>query len=478
MPKQKIFSPIIWPILSFALTIFMGSTLLALPFSIANGHELAFIDSFFLATSAICVTGLATVDIGTILSPTGQGILLFLIQLGGLGITTYTSLIFILWRNKVPISDQQAVYHALLNKNIFDVKTFILQLVILVFSIEFIAALILYLHDPINFHPFNAFFHSVSAFCNAGFSPFSDSLMGFKDDLLVNAVIGLSIILGGIGFAVLHEIRLTFKYSIQSLFRYFKFKLFGKKNIKLHTYDNIFQENKTRPHLDKYSRLILKTSLGLIFVGAILIFGLEILHLQSNSTSSLAITSLFQSISLRTAGFNSVDLMLLSDASILIMLLFMFIGGAPGSCAGGIKITTFRVLLAFIKKQLSGEKDVVVNDRKVKSEIINQALILFFFGVLTIGISIILLCISENASHIGQKTGSVPLRALIFEVVSAFGTVGLSLGLTPNLSDPGKIIIILNMFIGRVGLIGLLTAIHSLRPNRKYSYPTMTIPIG
>ncbi len=478
MPKKKLFSPIVWPVLSFAIAIVVGSILLALPFSIAEQHELAFIDAFFVATSAVCVTGLSTVDIGTVLSPIGQGILLLLIQLGGLGITTYTSLIFILWRNRVPISDHQAVYHALLNKDTFNARAFILQLVILVFFIEFTAAVLLYLHDPINFHPFNALFHAVSAFCNAGFSPFSQNLIPFKDDLVVNAVIGISIVLGGLGFAVLYEIHLTLQDYKHKLIQHIKYKFFGKEKIRVYICDNVFPERTKKSHFDSYTKLILKSSLALIVSGALLIFFLEVLHMNEKASFSLLLSSVFQSISLRTAGFNTVDFVLLSDATILIMLFLMFIGGAPGSCAGGVKITTFRVLSAFIKTQISGEKDLIINDRRVKPETVNQALTLFFFGIFTIVVSIILLCISENASLIGRHIGSVPLQALIFEVVSAFGTVGYTMNLTPTLSEPGKIIIILNMFIGRVGLIGLLTAMSYLRPKRQYSYPTMNIPIG
>ncbi len=478
MSQKKVLSPITWPVLSFALVIAIGSILLSLPFAVADGQNLAFLDALFLATSAVCVTGLSSVDIGTVLSDTGLGILLMLIQLGGLGITTYTSLIFILWRNRVPVTDRLAVHQALLNKDVLNVRAFIWQLVLLVLSVEAVAALMLYLHDPITFHPFYAIFHAVSAFCNAGFSPFSQSLIPFKDDVTVNAIIGISIILGGLGFAVLHEIRRVLQGHFSALWQAYEVKILGKKKIISYAHDDIFPAQRKRPHLDKYSRMVLMTSLALIVLGAVSVFTLEILHMNALPSFSLALTSTFQSISLRTAGFNTVNLSLLSDASLLIMVALMFIGGAPGSCAGGIKITTFRVLLAFMKAQITGEKNIVVRDRSVRPETVSQALMLFFFGALTIGLSVILLCITENASVIGERTGSVPLLTLIFEVVSAFATVGYTLGHTSNLSDVGKIIIILNMFIGRVGFIGLLTALHSLRPSRKYSYPTMPIPIG
>ncbi len=474
MQRKKWLSPITWPVLSFALAISIGSVLLWLPFSVRQGQELAFIDALFLATSAVCVTGLASVDIGSTLSGLGQGILLMLIQLGGLGITTYTSLVFILWRNRVPVTDRLAVHQALLNKDVVDVRAFIWQLALLVLSIECTAAFLLYTHDPVHFPPFYALFHAISAFCNAGFSPYAQNLMLFKDDVMVNAIIGISIILGGLGFAVLDEIRRVLYGCIQWLWHIF----FPQKKVTACKYDDILPVRQGRPRLDRYSRLILVTSLALTVLGAAAIFGLEVLHMNSLPSFSLALSSTFQSISLRTAGFNTIEFSLLSDASLLIMVALMFIGGAPGSCAGGIKITTFRVLLSFMKAQITGEKNIVVRDRGIRQETVSQALMLFFFGALTIGLSVILLCISENASLIGERTGSVPLLTLIFEVVSAFATVGYTLGHTQNLSDVGKIIIILNMFIGRVGFVGLLTALHSLRPSRKYAYPTMPLPIG
>ncbi len=478
MSQRKLLSPITWPVLSFALVIAIGALLLCLPMAVNEGQELAFIDALFLATSAVCVTGLSSVDIGTVLSEAGLGILLMLIQLGGLGITTYTSLIFILWRNRVPVTDRLAVHQALLNKDVLNVRAFIWQLVLLVLTVEMTAALMLYLHDPINFHPFYAIFHAISAFCNAGFSPFSQNLIPFKDDVMVNAIIGISIILGGLGFAVLHEIRRVIQSYLTSLWQFYEVKVAKKKKITSYACDDIFPVQRKRPYIDKYSRMVLMTSFALVLVGAVSIFTLEILHMNALPSFSLVLTSTFQSISLRTAGFNTVDFSLLSDATLLIMVALMFIGGAPGSCAGGIKITTFRVLLAFMKAQITGEKNIVIRDRGVRSETVSQALMLFFFGALTVGLSVILLCITENASFIGERTGSVPLITLIFEVVSAFATVGYTLGETANLSDVGKIIIILNMFIGRVGFIGLLTALHSLRPSRKYAYPTMPIPIG
>ncbi len=499
MRTPKLFSPITWPVISFALVIVVGTIFLSLPFSLAEGQTLSYIDALFLATSAVCVTGLTPLDIGTTLSGVGQSILLTLIQLGGLGITTYTSLVFILWRNRIPLSDRLAVNQAMLNKDIVDVRAFVCQVVLLVATFEGTTALLLYLYDPILFHPFNALFHAISAFCNAGFSTFPDNLLSFRQDLVVNSIIGLSIIFGGLGFAVLHELILVNYAHIKRLRTYiqhytsskkqkhcpFPFQKRQKNTLHISTVTN------TR-HVDRYSRIVINTSFWLIIVGGLLIVIMEWPHdtnlhrIAKDATitqhiynhASLFLSSFFQSISARTAGFATVDMALLSDASLLILIGLMFIGGAPGSCAGGIKVTTFRVLTGFFRAQLQGKKDVLVGDRAVYDATLRQALTLFFFGALTIAVSVVVLCMIENRFAADNASDPTPLLPLLFETVSAFSTVGLSMNLTPELSDPSKIIIILNMFIGRVGFIGLLTALHSLRPAPKYFYPAANIPIG
>ncbi len=477
MYKTRWFSPITWPVLSFAVVIFLGSLFLFMPFSWAEGQSLSYIDALFLSTSAVCVTGLASVDVGTVLSGVGLGVLLLLIQLGGLGITTYTSLVFILWRNRVPFSDRLAVHQALLNKDILNVRTFICQVVLLVLGIEGAAALLLYMHDPALFHPFSAVFHAVSAFCNAGFSLYADNLMRFQGNVSVNLIIGTSIILGGLGFAVLHEMIRVFHAHICMFSARLGFRKHCASQI---SYDHV-SKNPVRPlSIDRYSRLVLVTSFWLVVLGAGVFILLEWPHAQEDKGAGsgwmLVLTSFFHSISARTAGFVTMDLTLLSDASLLVLVALMFIGGAPGSCAGGIKITTFRVLVGFMRTQVSGEKDVLVRDRAIPDETVRQALTLFFFGALTVALSVIILSVSENIFRTTEAP--IPLIPLLLETVSAFGTVGLSMNLTPHLSDFGKVIIMLNMFIGRVGFISLLTALQSLRPSRKYFYPTTRMPIG
>ena len=518
------------------------------------GKSVAFIDALFIATSAVCVTGLASIDIGSTFTTAGLAVILLLIQLGGLGITTYTSLVYVLWRNRVPFSDRLAVSQALLNKDVFDLPSFVRQVVGLVLAFEGVAALLLYLYRPDIFDPFNAVFHAVSAFCNAGFSPFPNNLMDFRDDVTVNSIIALSIIAGGLGFAVLREMLGAARYRCTLLWRFVsgyrepegsqRYLYPGSDDDSDHrrratagqVEDTHYPDEMLLPpgarsqalershRLDRYSRMVLKTSAALVVCGAVLIFLMELPRVPTDSLVtgtvesaggmlekevvpgtvapqhmsikteggpgsglSLLLAAFFQSVSARTAGFNTVDLSTLSHAALLVLVGLMFVGGAPGSCAGGIKITTFRVLAAFFRAQFRGERQTVLAERAVPDDAVRRALTLFFFATLTVTVSVVLLSLTEDSlgRHAGDvaifdegNAGRAPLMPLLFEVVSALGTVGLSMNLTPLLSDMGKIIIIINMFVGRVGFITLVAAMQSLRPVRSYEYPAVDVPIG
>lgn len=425
--------------------------MLSSPLCWQAGQQVAVVDALFLATSAVCVTGLASVDVGTVLNGYGLLILLILIQLGGLGITTYTSLIFLLWRHKVPFTDRAAVSQALLNNSNFDLPSFLRQIVLLVVCIEGLSACMLYLADPVVFHPFSAIFHAVSAFCNAGFGLLPTNLISLQDNATVNIVIMVNIIAGGIGFSVLRECISVIRDRVGG----------------------------GQARLGRYSKLVILTSGGLIFGGAFLIWIIEVLRPDAPATgTTLAMAALFQSVSARTAGFCSVDIPSLTDASLLVLVVLMFIGGSPGSCAGGIKTTTFRVLVGFISSQLRGDKQIVIGQRAVHTAALTRALTLFFFSAVTICVSVMLLSLTENGLAASGGKNSVSLLAIFFEVVSALGTVGLSMNLTPELTSAGKVIITLNMFIGRVGLITLLVALQSFRSTINYEYPTTYMPIG
>lgn len=459
MASYKHFGPLALPVVSFALVILLGAILLSLPMS-SQGEPVSFVNALFTATSAVCVTGLSVVDTGTSFSLVGQNIILVLIQLGGLGITTYTSLIFILWRRRVSITDRLAVGQALLHDTSFDLRTFLVRVVGIVVIIELCGAALLMCFaqgDGSGNTPdmtlYAALFHSISAFCNAGFSLFSNNMMSFQDNWGVNIVLMLLITLGGLGFSVIDEGLIIIKAMVL--------------------------RRKHRP-LSRHARLVLATSLFLIVSGALALWAIEVSH-GSASGNTFILPALFQSISARTAGFNTIDFSHLSDASLLIIIFLMFIGGSPGSCAGGIKTTTFRVLCGFVSAQFKGREQIVLHDRAVDHNSRNKALTLFIFSILAIVIGVTLLTLTTTPKSLVATQGdglNVTFMDLFFEVVSAFGTAGLSTGITPHLTVAGKLGITCLMFIGRLGPIWLLTTLQSLQTETKYRWPEADTPIG
>lgn len=445
MAYHKHFGPLALPVLSFASVILVGALILASPVS-SQGESVAFVDALFTATSAVCVTGLSVVDTGTSFSLFGQIVILVLIQLGGLGITTYTSLIFFLWRRRVSITDKLAVGQALLHDPSFDLGTFLQRVVSVVLCIELTGAALLIVTSHGRMDWFSALFHAISAFCNAGFSLFTNNLMGFRDNLGVNLVIMSLIILGGIGFSVLDECLIAVRHR--------------------------------RKKLSRHARLVLSTSAMLVLGGAATLWLIEITrHAAQVAPVDLLLPALFQSVSARTAGFNTINFALVSDAGLLIIIFLMFIGGSPGSCAGGIKTTTFRLLCGFVTAQFKGRTQIVLMDRAVDISSRNKALTLFLFSTLTVVAGVTVLTLTSDASSLGSE-GQFTFMDLLFETVSAFGTVGLSTGVTPYLSVSGKLCITLIMFVGRLGPMWLLTTLQSLQTEPKYRWPETDMPIG
>lgn len=444
---SRLFNPLTWPIFAFLLTATIGSLLLLLPVSSAPGCVLVPLDACFLAVSATCVTGLSPVDISTVLSPFGQGVLLLCIQVGGLGTITFTSLIFLLWSDKVPFTSREAVSQTLLRGG-FALSSFLWQVTGLVFGIESVIALLLWLHDPVFFYPFSAVFHAISAFCNAGFALAPDNLMSLRSDVTTLLILGTAIVLGGLGFSVLRDLCGL---------------LYGET-------------------LSRYSRLMLRSSFFLVVGGGLLFFVIEFWR-PGNEESigdglELLATAFFHSISSRTAGFNSVSMTALSDAGLMLLMALMFIGGGTGSCAGGIKVSTFRILAGYVAAQLRGDRQIVLEDRGVPARSLERALTLFFLYCMVITVSTFCLSITENG--ILHRTGQegVPMLPLLFESVSALGTVGLSMDLTPLLSAEGKMIVIFDMLVGRVGLLSLVMALHSIRPQKLYAHAETDWPLG
>ncbi len=454
MSIKKLLSPLALPIYVFAVAIFLGAALLYSPISHARA-DVSFLDALFTATSATCVTGLVVVDTGTAFTTFGQVVILVLIQLGGLGIMTYASLFFYLWRRRVSLTDHIAVGQSLMQDPSFHLGHFLLRVVACVVVIEGLGAIGLFLLDPRGFSPFSAVFHSVSAFCNAGFGLFPDSLVGYRGDAGVNLVIMALIIMGGLGFTVLVE-----------LYRLGRERLRPRERLV------------PRRRLTWYSRTVLATSAFLILAGAVLLFLGEMHTGSAASDKGAALwAALFQSVTCRTAGFNTLDIGHMGEASLVIMILLMFIGGSPGSCAGGVKTTTFRVLAAFGRAQMRGGRQAVVGRFAVDEATLNRALTLTIFAFGLVLAALLVLCFTEGAT-MAHHLAPGRFMDILFEVVSAFGTVGLSTGLTPHLTPAGKIVVIVLMFVGRLGPIVFLSVLQGFQERPRYQWPEQGMLIG
>ena len=415
--------------LFFAVSILVGAMLLATPLA-STGPAVSFVDALFTATSAQCVTGLTVVDTGTAFSLFGQIVILALIQVGGLGITTFSIYLFIYLRTGVGLRDRWIVNETLVHTPVRSINDLVRAVIHLTLLIEALGAACLALVFVPQFGwvtgGYYAIFHSVSAFCNAGFALFSDNLISYRGNPVVNLTIMALIILGGLGFLVIKELldirrRLT---------------------------------NRERWRLSLHSKLVLLTSTLLIAVGWLAILALELGNgTFHNATFGEALwVTLFQSVTTRTAGFNTVDLNAFGVPTIFLMIVLMFIGASPGSTGGGVKTTSLAVFLAALYSRLKGYRVTSIFKRTIPEETVSKTLTLFLLAALWIGVMTFFVLLAEVTGSTGSQTHGVLLDYL-FEVVSAFGTVGLSLGITPKLTVAGKLLITLLMFVGRIGLL-------------------------
>lgn len=448
--SSRFVSPAVLPVYFFAATILLGGVLLQHSVSL-NGKDIRWIDAIFTATSATCVTGLSVVDTGTHFSRAGHSVIMALIQVGGLGVMTYTSLVFYLWRKRVTMTDRLAVGQSLMSDPGFHLGRFLKQLILVCTVVECSGAIALHVCSLGSIDWYSAFFHSVSAFCNAGFSLYSDNLMGFRDDVGVNLVFMGLIVLGGIGFYVLIE--------LPSLMQ------------------NLSRLRVRSMRLSWQSGVVIRTSFWLIVVGWIMIFLAEYAGHHGLHLKGLLLGSLFQSVTTRTAGFNTLDIASMTDISLFVMILLMLIGGSPGSCAGGIKTTTFRVLLAFGVSQIKNREQVVVEGYAVDGSSLNKSITLAIFVFLIVFVATLGLLITESGAT-PHNLAHGDFVEILFEVASAFGTVGLSAGLTPNLSDAGKCIVMLLMFIGRLGPIVFLTVLQTWQTRERFKRAEKSMLIG
>jgi len=449
-------------IASFLVLIFSGAGLLMLPAASAEGKEsLSFVDALFTATSGTCVTGLIVKDTGQDFSMMGQVVILALIQLGGLGIVVFGAVFALLLGQAFSLRESVAMQDLLSARTVSRIGNMIAFVFISTILIEAVGAVsLLGMWDgDVQNKWFCSIFHAISAFCNAGFSLFSNSFVGYSRSWQVCIVICPLIILGGLGFSVLYDLVNIVADRIKRFFKkwfnkQYRFSMEAPKRMRLQT------------------KIVLSVSATLIVLGALSILLFERYAAGAGSQPENTITNaLFQSITARTAGFNTVDISAMSPSGKFILILLMFIGGSPGSTAGGIKTVTLAVIVMAAIAALRKRHEVEMFRRSVRVVVVGRAVTvtLLFAGVLFSGT--LALSITENSN-------CFTMTDIMFEAASALGTVGLTTGITSLLTSAGKLIIIAMMLIGRLGPLTLLAALtFNLKP-AKYNYPQEAVIVG
>jgi trk system potassium uptake protein TrkH len=434
-------------VLSFGIVILFGTFLLSLPRAV-YGKQLSFIDALFTATSAVCVTGLNVVSLGDTFTYFGQGVILVLIQLGGLGLMTITAFFALVISRDLGIREH-LLLRDILNYEILGNITRLLKYILgLTFICEGIGAVLFFLKwrslfpESIAQAIYYSVFHAISAFCNAGFCLFENSFASFQGDIGTLGITAALIIIGGLGFAVVMNVL----------------------NLR------IFTRKKRLFALTLQSKLVLIISGSLLILGTVVLLGLESENaLKDFSFRKRLLTAFFHSVTARTAGFSTIDIGELSQGAILFLILLMFIGASPGSTGGGVKTSTIGLVLVALWNICCGRTKVELFKRNISWEIVNKAFVIVIIALIFIFLSTILLAVIEK---------SRPFMELLFEVFSAFGTVGLSCGVTPLLSPVGKAILVVTMFAGRIGPLTLALAIGQRVVKEHYQYPQAAIMIG
>jgi len=455
MKSLRNLSPSFYPVLSFLLIILTGTlTLVVLPTK--DGSHISFIDSLFMATSATCVTGLSVIDIGTQFTFWGQLTILALIQVGGLGIMTFSTVLVMLLGGSVSFRSRFVLQDVFTHSPQADFQTLLRHVLLFTFSFEAVGALLLFVRFNGQFDAvtaaYYAVFHSISAFCNAGFALFSDSFMSYRGDALLNLTVMMLIIFGGIGFMVLHEL------------------------VRERTRPSSWRQHWNRISL--HSKMVTSVTAMLLLGGALFFLVSE----WSYTLSGLplwekVLASLFQSVTPRTAGFNTLDYGAMNNLTLLATIILMFIGASPGSTGGGIKTSSLGVLLALSRARLTGSEHVHAFKRSVSDETVNRAFGIFAISVVIVMLGTAVLLITE-ARDVSLKASRGLFIELLFETISAFGTVGLSMGVTPGLTAWGKFLLVLIMYTGRLGPLVIAMAIQPSPRSAKYFYAEERVMIG
>ena len=428
MKKQRLLPVEVNLALGFLCMILLGALLLFLPISHQEGKTMSFIDSLFLATSGVCVTGLTPVDISVTLSTFGSTVLMILFQVGGLGYAVIAALLLGLIHRGGSLTEHHMLFDSFGADNGIKFNTLLRFILASTLIIELIGTIILFFPFSQDYSTpralYIALFTSLAAFNNAGFDLFSTSMLGYNDNPLVLFTVAFLIIIGGIGYVLMME---------------------------------VFIKIRRRGRLALHSKIVLSTTAVLLLGGAVLFYLTTDMDMKN---------AFFQSATTRTAGFFSYDQMSLSEPAIVLTILLMFIGASPGSTGGGIKTTTFFVAVKGAFSLLRG-KDATAFRRKISDESMQKAFNFFSMALVLLTVCLFLLCITD---------GELGIVRLLYEEVSAFATVGLTMGVTPNLSVPGKIIITALMYFGRVGILTLIAIFSSRR--RRVSYIEGKVVIG
>ncbi|OFI06141.1 Ktr system potassium uptake protein B [Clostridium acetireducens DSM 10703] len=444
LTKSVTLTPVQILALGFAIVIFIGAFLLHLPISSQSGTSTPFVDCFFVSTSATCVTGLVTVDTGTNWTYFGKTVIMFLIEIGGLGFMSFATLFALILGKKITLKERLVMQEALNSFNLQGLVKMAKYILMFTFSIEGAGAILL----STQFIPqfglakgiYYSIFHAISAFCNAGIDLIGNfrSVTPYYDNPVIILTIGGLIVTGGLGFYVWQEI-----YSYES-----------EKRLSLH------------------SKVVIGATISLIIVGAILIYLFEMNNpstIKNMAIKDKLLSSLFASISPRTAGFNSISTSEMTTASRFLTIILMFIGGSPGSTAGGIKTTTAALLFMTVISVIKGREDTEMFERRLSKQIVYRALAITVISLCLVVTVTIVLSITEKGAS---------LEYLLYEATSAFGTVGLTLGLTTKLTVAGKIILAFTMYAGRVGPLTLALAFAAKNSNNSIKYPEDKILVG
>lgn len=430
--------------LGFIFVILVGALILTLPISTTSGERTNFLDALFTATSAVCVTGLIVVDTGTYWNMFGQTLIMILIEIGGLGFMSFTTLIAIILGKKITLRERLILQDAMNTFNIQGLVKMVKYVLVFTVTVQFFGTLLF----STQFIPeyglgrglFYSIFHSISAFCNAGFDIFGNfsSLTYYNSNAVVILVASALIIIGGLGFTVLSEL-----YSKKSL-----------KKVSIH------------------SKMVILMTTVLVLGGTLLMFLFENNNVNTIANMSFfdkIMNSFFASVTPRTAGFNSISTNGMTTAGQFLTIILMFIGGSPGSTAGGIKTTTIGILIVTIICVIQGKEDAEVFKKRFSKGLVYKAFTLIFIGVSLVIVVTMLLSYTEK---------EVSFIALFYETVSAFGTAGLTLGLTSKLSSVGKVLIMIMMYLGRVGPLTVVLSITRKKINLGIKYPEGKILIG